>query len=101
MHEYVGEYSLEWLFKFSSNFTNSGETFLFFFESPHLVTDGAVVICVHDCHLHDCVANEESVTGGDVDQEEAVFLPVQRPLHIQLPLTLNQPQGKRSPVVPT
>lgn len=71
------------------------------FWSTHLVTDGAVVVGVHHGHLHDRVANEESVARGDVDQVEVVLLPVQWPLHIQLPFALNQPQGKRATVVPT
>lgn len=68
---------------------------------PHLVTDGAVVVGVHHGHLDDGVADEEAVARRDVDGVEVVFLPVQRPLHVQFPFTLNQAQSKRPAEVPT
>lgn len=73
-------------------------TCLFF---PHLFTDGAVVIGVYHWHLHCCTANKESITSSDIDFIKAVFLPVQWPLHIHFPFSLNQTQCKHTAIVPT
>lgn len=66
-----------------------------------MVTDGAVVIGVYHCHLHRCLGNKESIASGDIDDVEVAFLPVQWPLYIHLPFTLNQTKRKHTTIVPT
>lgn len=67
----------------------------------HLVTDGAVVIGVYHCHFHRCLGNKESITCSDIDDVEVAFFPVEQPLHIHLPFTLNQAQRKHTTIVAT
>lgn len=68
---------------------------------PYLITDGAVVVGVYHCNFQRCLGNKESIACSDIDDVEVAFLPVQHPLHIHLPFTLNQAKCKHPTIVPT
>lgn len=72
-----------------------------FIPEAHLITYWAVVVYITNSHFHHGLCDKESIRGGDIEEVNVLFLSIQRPLHIDLPLTLHHAQGKPSSGVPS
>lgn len=62
----------------------------------HLITYWAIVIYITDGHFHHGLCDKKPISGSDIEEVNVLFFSIKRSLHIYLPLTLHQAQGKPS-----